>query len=445
MGVEQRRGGAGWIWILGGLLIGVPAGMAIEARDGAGTVDTELSSDAVLRDAEEATGKGADVLIEPEGRSSPLDGSEEGRSPAAAGERLASPPGDVLFTDALLALAAEGVQQGWASRRSDEMRDDEREEALALFEKQTLETPPYIGVMLADRRSAAERALEDAERGGAMDLLKRLEDGESGPFFDLVRSDATFDKFFVPRSTGGRGLDGVTALSTAELSKREPVADGSTLQFPAGVFQLEDFGTYWRDHFPRDLTIRGAGKGATLLVLRQDLSAYDAVHNLTIERVTLHTNNHYLFDVRREPMTVTLKESRFTGWGMGAGASCLFGTEGLALRAMDCEFAGGYGRHPGHGQLFDIRHNGLLARFERCTIERTQAFESVHGGSTIVFSACQLRDVLGHPRGQVPGNVLLDGSTVQWFDGPTHGDEFDARVKRDLNDLFPNWKQQLQR
>ncbi|MEM6671974.1 MAG: hypothetical protein AAF726_03970 [Planctomycetota bacterium] len=379
---------------------------------------------------------GDEELVAPGPRTAPsVEGRDAGDRRTAGGETQAVG----LFSAPLMEHAEKGIVQGWKQERSDDPTDEELVEGLDSFQGTTLTLPMAIGMRLARRRTESERAIEDIARGGLMDLLGRLESGEaSGPYFDLVGDRAAFDQSFVAKSTGP-ALNATTALSQRELQNSEPVVDGSTLQFPAGVFALQEFGRYWDKRFPRDLTVRGAGKAATLLVLQSDVSADDVVHNLSFERCTVYTNGNYMFDVRDPSMSLTLREVRVTGFDKGSGSSCVFGTEALALRAIDCEFLGGYGRSPRSGQLFDVRHDGLLARFERCVVERTNPFHSIGGGATVVFASCDLRDVWTHGT-RVPDNVRLDGTTLGWLDGQP-GDE----LKRDLNDLFPGWKEDLRR
>ncbi len=342
-----------------------------------------------------------------------------------------------LFSPALLAYAEAALVEGWSSKRPDAPSAEALEEGLGLFQERTLGLPAMIGVQLADRLSSAELAAEDARTGGVFAVLTRLDEGSPGPLFGVVDSAEVFDQFF-QREKGGPNLAGETALKS-----REPVEDGSTVSFPAGVFQLDDFGTYWRDHYPRDLTISGAGKDATLLVLRSDWSAYDTVRNLTLENCTIYANNNYLFDVREPAMSVTVRRCRLTGWTTGAGSSCLFGTEALALRVIDSEITGAYNRYPGYGQLFDVRTDGLLARFENCKIEACSAFGGARAGATLVFVNCTMRDILSRSK-KVPKYVRLLGTQIDWV-SQERGENRGEALKRDLNELFPDWQKQMRR
>jgi len=338
-----------------------------------------------------------------------------------------------MFSARLLLHAKEQIARGWHMKRSDDPSTEVFEEGEDIFMKQTLALPIGIGIKLADRRSAAELAEEDAQTGGVFAVLKRLDDGGPGPLFDVVNSAKTFNKFF-QREGNGPYLAGETALKS-----REPAADGATVNFPAGVFELQDFGSHWRTHYPRDLTISGSGMGATMLVLRSNWSAYDTVRNLTIENCTIYANNNYLFDVRQPAMSVTIRRCRLTGWMTGAGASCLFGTRALALRVIDSEITGVYNRYPAYGQLFDVRTNGLLARFENCTIEACHAFAGTYSGATLVFVNCTMRNLFDRSK-KAPKVAKLRGCQLTWFEGKDHN-----ALKRDINDLFPDWKKQMRK
>lgn len=176
-----------------------------------------------------------------------------------------------------------------------------------------------------------------------------------------------------------------------------------------------------------------------MLVLESDWSAYGRVRNLTIEGLTIHANNNYLFDVRKPSMSITIRRCRLTGWTTGAGSSCLFGTEGLVLRVEDTEITGAYCRIPASGQMFDVRHAGLLARFENCTIEAMRPFASFRSGGTVAFVGCRIRNAVGRST-EIPGGVSLPGTEVDWFQG-----EDESALARDLDELFPDWESRMER
>ena len=132
---------------------------------------------------------------------------------------------------------------------------------------------------------------------------------------------------------------------------------------------------------------------------------------------------------------------RLIGFDMGAGSSCLFGTKELAVWLRSCRIEGGYGPHPEYGQLFDVRTDALLARFDNCTIDRVRIAPHLYPGSTVVFANSVLTDVLDHDFDSLqekPG-LSFPGSTLAPLPDP-----FEGSLHKDLNQLFPNWRQRIE-
>ncbi|MFT7670559.1 MAG: hypothetical protein ACI8X5_003268 [Planctomycetota bacterium] len=424
------------ILIAGALLGGGLVAWTLSGREARGdkSSDTAQVQRTLAPAAKDMPGQGAKALP-PASKSRDQDPVEGRPNPA---DRITS-EADVLFSTALLELARKNIEAGWAKSRPDQPSVEEVDTGLELFRERTPQLARSIGIELSKLRTSKEEVLEDARTGGVFDVLARLMDRTkepSGPLPELVSDRDAFDKFFISESPTS-SADGQTSLSIESLHEGKPVPDGSVLIFPPGVFLLEDFGRYWRTHFPRDLTIRGAGMDATLLVLKSGLSANDLVRNLTFEYFTVHTDRSELFDLRKPSMSLTMRRVRVAGWDRGSGSSSLFETEGLALRAIHCEFLGGYGKSPESGKLFDIRHSGLLASFDHCLISRTSAFEKVGSAATVVFSNCRLEDLLGRDN-TVPKNITMDASTLSFWN-KEHG----YKLNRDLSDIFPDWKERL--
>ena len=106
----------------------------------------------------------------------------------------------------------------------------------------------------------------------------------------------------------------------------------------------------------------------------------------------------------------------------------------------DCRIEGGYGRSPTHGQLFDVRTAGLLARFDSCVLDYI-GIKRLHPGSTVVFANCTLRNILDMDSAdmpQLPG-VSFPGSTLFPSSQP-----HDTSFRKDLSDLFPNWPTRIE-
>lgn len=367
------------------------------------------------------------------------DGEAESQphTPLAGVREAEREDGEVLVSEALLTNAQPEIANGWHRERRDGAAEAEAGEGGDKVKESALVLPHSMGSRLDKEQLDEEVAGEKARTGGVIVTLERLEDGAEGPLMELVRDRATFDQFFVAEHST-RTIEGTVALSKQALDKQEPVKDGATLTFSAGVHVLHDFGRHWRDRFPRDLTIRGGGKASTLLVLESPVSLNDTVRNLTFENCSIHTNNQKLFRAKGISMSLTLRNVRITGWDNGAGGSSLLAANGLALRAIDSEFLSGYGRAPQHSRLFDVRTNALLARFENCTLARTEVFSRIRDGATVVYRGCRIEDAMDW-NSEVPSNVLLDGTSLTFLDR-SQGQE---PAKLDLNDLFPGWEKAL--
>lgn len=340
-----------------------------------------------------------------------------------------------LITAALLAYAREGIRQAWNERRSEPIPSALEEELLAQFKDQVLALPGYLGRDAAEKADEHDRALEDARTGGAQALLATLDDG-GGPVFDLAEDNTRFGELF-QRDVEPNFVDG-PSLHPWE----HPPLDGATLTFPAGVFETPDILRAWsaRGRMPRDITIKGAGKDHTLFVGELQGARSD-IRNLTLVGFTLHTNGGYFIDQRRDGMVLKMTDVRVTGFDIGAGSSCAFGTATLALHAERCEFLGGYGSSPVHGRLFDVRTSGLVARFDRCIVDLTSLGYSYHDG-TVLFRQCELTRILDGPERWQSAAVRLDRSPIGFL---SKDGEWRQGLQRDLNDLFPDWRALLER
>jgi hypothetical protein len=347
---------------------------------------------------------------------------------------------DDLLSRSLLDLAAEGLRVGWSKRRADTIPDDLHAEGMGRFEEAVLALPERIGVELADEQTAREKALADAAAGGAFAFIASLAEGGT-PVPQLVTNAGAFEAL-LPRTTSGPTVHAESVLRNL----RDEIEEGATISFPAGVFELQDL-LGLKTPFPSDVTLTGAGMNSTLLVLVNDWTARSPVRRLEVRDCTIFTNDNYLIDQREGEVTMVLERIRVVGMDYAAGASCVFSFHGGAVvRARDCRFEGGYGDGPGSGQLLSFRSAApVAARFERCTVSRIHlTIEGIQGGTTIVFDACRLDEMLTfYPESQVfddppPGLVLASGTTVTIYDRK-NGDV----PQLDLNDLFPGWKERM--
>ena len=266
-------------------------------------------------------------------------------------------------------------------------------------------------------------------------LLESLED--VGPMTEYVADGEAFAGSF-ERAHPVTVRNAVSSLQDLGPS----LADGVELQFPAGVYRLKGLMNVREGPFPRDVTVSGAGMDATLLVLRQDLNHRSRIRNLTLRDCTIHTDGNYLFDLRNEFGSMRLERVRITGFDMGAGASCVFKAPGTALYARGCRIEGGFGRSPGSGRLFDVRSDALLARFEDCWFDTVNLDSSqIRRGASVVYADCIMRNILDRSPQEAarPRNVLFPGTVIHYHDRD-RGDS----LARDLNDLFPDWKERIE-
>ncbi|MSR62251.1 MAG: hypothetical protein EXS08_07390 [Planctomycetes bacterium] len=330
------------------------------------------------------------------------------------------------FSPALRAYALAELQRGWSEVRNDPLPAQTLDARLRDYEELVRTTPASWG------RRAAEERNEDLARLAALDAndgiawLEKLD--ERDPLAsELPRSAERFAALFRPKS-GGRAHDGPS------LRAEDPLADGAVLVFPAGVFALADFARD-RDPFPADVTLRGAGMNATLLVL-DELNPRGALLRFTLEDCTVFAD-HGIVDVRNGPSLLALRRVRLVGFDCGAGGSCALRVRKAALSAVDCRFEGGYGRNPsGYANLVRGGHP-LLARFERCTLERVALDDA--GQPTVSFVDCLMTDMLAEP----PEGPLFQGCSIGVLDAERLRDPLVRQ--RDLNELFPGWRERVQR
>lgn len=335
-------------------------------------------------------------------------------------------PSDVLITEALREHARAGFARGWGQLRRDELSLAKREELLAEFERTVLALPESRGRHAAElelEREAKARALSSSD---GVDWLARVE-ANTEELALCAADPERFAGFFRPRSSGA-AIDGPT------LRDEDPLADGSTIQFPAGVFAVADLARD-RTPFPKDVTVRGAGRDATLLVM-QDLNPRSALERFTVEDCTVFAERGSLVDVRSGPAVLTLRRMRLTGFDCGAGGSYALELRASALSAIQCRFESGYGRNP--DGLANLMRGGsaLAARFEGCVFERMSLQGATQKG--VVFAHCSMIDLLDEPG---PGPVYQDCSITVLPPEKV----YDAEVRtRDLNELFPDWRERLQ-
>jgi hypothetical protein len=323
-----------------------------------------------------------------------------------------------LFTDPLREHARAGIVRGWSKMRGDPMPEAELAEALGWVERGMLEGPESIGKHFAEQETEAEQPDEEEEQEAPdpleafrahdpIALLERIdEENDMKPRLELVNDADGFEQLFPSRS--GRVLDGGQHLADPDTA----IEDGTVLDFPAGVFRLRHL-MRRKDPFPSDVTLRGAGMDATLLLLDHP-STNGRLRNFTLRDCTVFTDDPF----QSAPAAMRLERVRVIGFDCGAGGSSLFAGDSLALLARSSRFEGGYGRAPWSGNLFDVRSPALLARFEGCRIDGVALpMVFTHPGSSVAFVDCSLTDLLDGPEHRAHGGIVFPGSTVAFFPG----------------------------
>ena len=86
---------------------------------------------------------------------------------------------------------------------------------------------------------------------------------------------------------------------------------------------------------------------------------------------------------------------------------------------------------------------GFLARFESCRISKANMrINTLRPADTVVFDGCHLQDIFDDPVGQAEHmkGVAFVNCAVLRYDKEVQGW---PPAKKDLNDLFPDWKDRI--
>jgi len=114
-----------------------------------------------------------------------------------------------------------------------------------------------------------------------------------------------------------------------------------------------------------------------------------------------------------------------------------YSSGGAALSAAGCRFEGGYGRAPQSYANLVQSHGPCLARFDQCVFDRLSLSDAAT--RAVVFTGCTMNELLDPaPRGPTFTNcrITVIDQAKKW-DGELR--------RRDLNTLFPQWRERLQR
>jgi hypothetical protein len=413
----MRRVGAIAAAVLVGAAIGAGVvGMLLDSREATPTPPRQRSSTDV------------DTTAEPRA-ASPSDSSPVRRDLA--------PSTSAAFDAELRRRGLEGIRRGWESQRQDPIPAPLLAKGEQKFEQIVADSPESIGRQLAESATKREKA---KELGDAFELLEAMRQGEPPPP-ELVHDAEKFDALF-QRSFAEVPIDGATGRSAVAKA----IVDGATIRYPAGVFRVDELGRlgYTKDP-PADLTIAGAGMDQTLLVFDRNNPVAHKFRDFTLRDCTALGDDEVLDSCA--DTSVTFDRVHVVGFDTGAGSSSALYLTANVLRARDCVFEGGYGRHPQDGELCDYRGDAMLARFERCRFVELGAQRLFDArGASIVFDGCRFTDLFTSSGSTPAAPSHSDGvefvrCDFSWFDLSKGAEP----PKKNLNDLFRDWERLAQR
>ncbi len=269
--------------------------------------------------------------------------------------------------------------------------------------------------------------MEDHSAAG---VLAAIESDTWIPGADFVLGEA-FEKM-----TRTRRGDGAVSGEAFIAARNAKLADHAVLSFGPGIFTLDDHRLRGEDPraFPKDLTIVGAGRDATLLTMG-NIGGVDGIERLTFQNLTVDANNDGLFDLRRGSLSVRLEQCRVVRFDAGHGGCYTFSVRaGAAVSAVDTDFVGGYGRAPGMGRL--LRGTPVLARFKNCRFELIElsTAKSLADGQ-LYFEGCAFSIMDSDPQLWNNRHVTVTGCTYEARERNAEGNT------KNLADLFPGLEQ----
>jgi hypothetical protein len=294
--------------------------------------------------------------------------------------------------------------------------------------------PPPGETVREPERAEEVVAPELPPSGDLFALLAWLEPKGRGPLPEVVGDGQRFDALF-DRAHREIWIEGGPYLKKA----REPLRDGATLAIEPGAWRIEGLDPVGTE-LPADVTLSGSGSNATLVVLGA-LQPRGNVVRLTVRDCTLFPENRPFLDLPQGYAAITFQRVRLVGWDSGVGFAPLVRAKGLGVRMIDCELAGGYGRAPGSGCLFEVPSAALLARLERCKLSfaRTAA-DRWNAGASVALADCVGLDMVDDLEAQVatrPG-IVLQGTSLVLRDPQA------SPPRLELESLFPGWERKLE-
>ncbi len=356
------------------------------------------------------------------------------------------------------------------------LSENEQVQASELFEELGKADASKVLATLA-AREIQKNELEEKER------LERLED------LSWLREDGTLKKFLELLIHGWEKEDsdllleniaenqelftffferkGQSAWLEAEsLQNQDKVETNTILSFKAGIQSLDTKKLGELRPFPKDLTIRGAGRDSTLLRIhapislgREGYQSLSEVKGLIFEDMTIECVEGRLFtgDIENDgsmvseflastPMSIYFKSCRVVGFE-DLFDYTLF--EGVTLYATDSIFDGSYGFSGSDGderpQSFLPNYSyTLLLRMERCQINEVDIYvdEFNSGYVRSYFEDCSFASSsLLEYKDKDPKEYNTTEAQISFrrctFSG-SYG-EYEIQDKKQLTDINPQW------
>ncbi|MEE9393236.1 MAG: hypothetical protein V3W41_12095 [Planctomycetota bacterium] len=333
---------------------------------------------------------------------------------------------DVLFSEKLMGYFRTEYRGAWETERENEISTAQWEKAVNEFKTAVLALPATMALksaLDANRDERLAKGLENAEQDSVLEAIQK----------GLWAPDATtFDAELMGRILKPQLVGGNQGGPSFQSDKRSKPRNGLTLFFPRGIHKLSPRKLQIRRNVVEDLTIAGAGKDQTLLQLGE-LDSRESIKRLSFKDLTIDLGDDYFFDVRgNSNLSIDMLRTRLVRFDMGAGGSLAFAVGGGAIiRAIDCEFLGGYGRSPGSGNLYRGRPGWMY--FSRCRFSMLDL--NIRQGSAIRFDDCNFDGMRSDPRKRHP--KLFRGGSFTKLQNPR---EYRRRKPISLATLFPDFK-----
>jgi hypothetical protein len=342
-------------------------------------------------------------------------------------EPVASPE---LIADEYRAFAELEMRKGFQRSVHREPNEAELREALWLFEQRALELPAAVARELGEREQRNLEARADLETGGPLALLANLATGGGGPFEDFVASREALGALFVRKHEPKQ----VAASTSDEV--RAALADGAAIHLPAGVFAFGNLLDV-EPAFPREVSLSGLGRDATLIVFDAPLAARGPLEDFRLARCTVLVRGKQLFE-QAHAATVELDDVRVIGFDNGVQSGALLEFRGgVALSARSCAFLGGYGALPGGAILLEAPDTALLAHFEACEFDlHSIGLARLKRGVSLKFLDCTFSRIFDSPRDETENwrGVTFEGGSLQRIPASAR-----PKAPRKVDELFPGW------